>query len=185
MRVALLCALLVVFGCGTSPEPVPPQLDPTDPTLLQRPFTAEQIRDAMVEGLVIEVFQRTDSGEARQRWTVITSNADGVDLEYAILDESGAVVGQPQIERSSWIALRDHASFPASTSTRETITRDTALGRLDGWLYTTHDDAVKARTEAFFATSFPGAPVEMTAWNGETVVAEMRQLTRSQLQTTP
>jgi hypothetical protein len=57
--------------------------------------------------------------------------------------------------------LQDHGAFPAVSSTRREERRQTALGEVDGWLYTVADAVAKTRTELFFANSLPGAPQTM------------------------
>ncbi|MFN7941051.1 MAG: hypothetical protein U0X73_05605 [Thermoanaerobaculia bacterium] len=142
---------------------------------MPRPFTAEQIRDEFAPGTVIELTRRTPAGETRQRWTVVAADVGGVSIEYADLDATGHVDGTPKIERSTWVELRDHASFPADRSTREETRRDTALGDLSGWLYTVRDAAAGTVSELFFAASLPGPPVEMRVTKDGKTVFEMTQ----------
>ncbi len=110
------------------PAPVGVELDPDDPTILVRPFTAEQIRDEWVPGLRI-LMRRTFPEESKvERWTVIAADDEGADIEYATVDDDGMVVGTPTTARSIWVELREHASFPAASSTREWVSRSTQAG---------------------------------------------------------
>ena len=146
--------------------------------ILPRPFTADQIRDEFVPGLTIELLRHTPAGESRDRWTVVAADAEGVAIESAVLDAEDKPVGELKVERSAWVELRDHATFPADRSTREEVTRDTPLGRLAGWLYTVRDPGAGTVSEFFFATFLPGAPVEMRVTKGGETVFEMVQRVR-------
>ena len=194
ISVAVMFTLLAL-GCGGNPPaenqshdasgleappavPVAAALDPDDPTLLARPFTAEQIRDEWVPGLRL-LMQRTTPEETRiERWTVITADEVGADIEYAIIADDGSVVGQPSLELSTWIELRDHASFPADHTTREWVARTTQLGELEGWLYRVTGDGDGTVQEFFFVPELPGAPVEMRILEGDTTVFELEQTAR-------
>jgi hypothetical protein len=183
-------AALLLCGCGPADEPSPAdespaaavpgteQLDPDDPTILVRPFTAEQIRDEWVEGLTLTMRRTREGQEGVDRWTVTQADADGVEIEYAALDESGNVLGRPRVERSSWTELRDHAAFPADRTTREAVTLETPLGVLDGWLYTRRNPDDATVTQFFFAAALPGAPVRMEVRQGDRVVMKLEQIER-------
>jgi hypothetical protein len=180
MHLLLLIALLLLTGCGGGPEQIASmdQPDPDDPSILRRPFTAEQIRDEWIKGFSIDMARRTPEGMHVERWTVVAADAEGVEIRYAALDAEGKPAAEGIVERSTWVELRDHASFPADSSTVETVTRDTALGPLEGWHYTVRDEAAGTVTDFFFASSLPGAPVQMqTRLNGQ-VVLEIAQVAR-------
>ena len=151
---------------------------PEDPAILRRPFTADQIRDKWVVGLTLKIRFGSPQAESIQRWTVISADAEGADIEYANLDGEGQVMGEVRVERSTWVELRDHATFPAVGSSREQVTRETALGELIGWLYTVSNSENGTVSEFFFVEEFPGAPVTMRVLDGEDVVSEMEQLER-------
>jgi len=190
VRFAALATLTAMVGCsggaapGTEAQTPPPAVEVAPPTgdeaaILPRPFTAEEIRDEWVPGFQLTIRRSTGEGPTLERWTVASADASGAEIEYAPLDDAGNPAGQPRVERSTWIQLRDHATFPASSSRREEVTRDTALGRLDGWLYTVDDEAAGTRTELFFAKSLPGAPVQFRMTRGDDVVLELEQTARS------
>jgi hypothetical protein len=113
-----------------------------------------------------------------ERWTVVASDAAGVEIEYVKLDESGEATGTRRTERADWVELRDHATFPAATSTLQEVARETALGTLDGLLYTVKDENHGRVTEFFFAKSLPGAPVHMRAVQAGELVMELNQIAR-------
>ena len=166
---------------GAPPPPAAPQttdLDSDDPTLLARPFTAERIRDEWVPGLRL-LMRRTFPEEVRiERWTVVAADDEGVDIEYATIADDGSVVGEPTLARSSWIELRDHASFPAAYSTREWVSRATSLGEFEGWLYLVAEEGAATVQELFFVPELPGAPVQMRILEGDTMVFELEQTAR-------
>ena len=182
---SVLCAACAAPDPGHHAESGEParttdaSLDPDDPSILRRPFTAEQIREAWAPGLVIDVHRYGPEGDAHERWTVVSADAEGADIEYAALDGSGEPTGKADVQRALWVELRDHATFPAASSTVEDTTLDTSLGTLEGWLYTTRDEEAGTVTELFFARDLPGAPVEVTMKRGEEVVMEMAQISRT------
>lgn len=187
-RPLLVMTLIALCGCG-APEtaPVPDDstatpgaaAEPSDAVMLETPFTAEQIRDEWTPGLRL-LMRRSTPGEVRlERWTVLRADAEGCEIEFAAVDASGAVSGEPVVQRSTWVELRDHASFPAAGATREWVTRETALGSMEGWLYRVPDEGTGTISEFFFAPALPGAPVQMRAFEGEQVVFELEQVERT------
>ena len=155
-------------------------LDPDDPTILRRPFTAEQIHDEWVEGFALTMKAVTPAGESAEHWTVVAADDLGVEIERIAVDRYGEPLGEPSTEHSGWIELRDHATFPAATSRVEAVTRETELGALEGWLYTVDDPQAGTVTEYFFAADLPGAPVQMSVSRDGEVEMEMRQVERHQ-----
>jgi len=184
---AMLFAVVPMCGCGAAQDPAVEASRPTAPTeapeFLPRPFTAEQIREEMVVGFRLRTSWKTSKGTKYSLWTVVEADAEGVEIEYADLDESGAVLGKPSVERSTWVELRDHASFPVAGASREETTRATPLGGLDGWVYFVADEVEGTTTEFFFAKQFPGAPAHMTTTRGDEPILEMAQLERFRPQT--
>ncbi len=190
MNRVVSCALAVLlWGCDTAPTPspanTPPETDavagsapPAQAELLPTPFTADKIRDEWVEGLTLVMHTRTSGGESWDRWTVVTSDPEGADIEFAPIDAEGNAAGETKTERTAWTALRDHAKYPTDVATREEATRETALGQLDGWLYRVQDQATGSETELFFARQFPGAPIEMRMSKDGVVALEMTQVER-------
>ena len=147
--------------------------------VLETPFTAEQIRDEWIEGFTVTIVRSSAGETRRERWTVVAADGDGADIEYAAVDDGGAVLGEPVTARSTWDELRDHALFPAGAATREWTTRDTALGRLEGWLYRVTEEDPGTMNELFFAASLPGAPVQMTTSEGGEPVSSLEQVERT------
>jgi len=145
---------------------------------LPTPFTAEQIRDEMPVGLRLTIRRVTPGGEELERWEVVAADTDGVEIEFTPTDPDGNSIGEARRTRSSWVELRDHASFSAASATREALRRDTALGELDGWLYRVRNPADGTTSEFFFARELPGAPVHVITTRGDELIQEMVQLER-------
>ncbi len=165
-------ALMLLTGCAG------PQPDTDDPSILRRPFTAEQIRDEWVKGFSIDMARRTPEGVLVERWTVMDADDEGVEIEFVPLDDSGNRTAERTSQRSTWTELRNHATFPADRSTVERVTRETALGSLEGWHYTVRDEEEGTVTEFFFASSLPGAPVQMRTTRHGQIVMELEQVAR-------
>ena len=175
--------VLLALGCGGNGSPgeqteIVVDLDPHDPSILMRPFSAGEIRDEWVPGFRL-LMRRTFPEETRiERWTVVSADRDGVEIEYASIADDGSVEGEPTIARSEWVELRDHAAFPAAHSTREWVSRSTALGDFEGWLYRVADPGAAVVNEFFFVPELPGAPVQMRILEGDETVFELEQAAR-------
>lgn len=190
IRYFALAAVVLLWGCdGAAPDPAPAEAPPESaarsastpseqPELLPTPFDADQIRDEWVEGLALVMHTQDPTGESWERWRVVAADAEGADIEFTAVDAEGNALGEPRVERASWADLRDHAKYPAAIATREQVTRDTALGQLEGWLYTVRDGATGSETEMFFANKLPGAPLEMRMMKDDVVAMEMVQVER-------
>jgi hypothetical protein len=192
MKCRALCSVaisvILVGGCDRPPDPTgdpgseavstPVEIDVGETTMLEQPFTADEIRAEWVPGLRLLIRRSSPDGEVLERWTVVAADDEGADIEYAVVDGAGQVVGEPRVQRSGWTELRDHASFPAAASNREWSTRSTALGTFDGWLYRVQDDTTGTVNEFFFVPSMPGAPLYMRSIEGDDVVFELEQTAR-------
>ena len=193
-----LLFLAVLTGCSAeSPAPVegslstappvaaepvvaasPEDIDPDDPSILRRPFTSDEIREEWVAGLTILMQTQTGQGGALERWKVTSVDEEGADIEFSQVDRDGKPSGEPRLARSTWEDLRNHATFPAASATREEMTLKTALGELDGWFYTVRDDVAGTQTEYFFAKTYPGAPVQMRVMSNGEPIMELAQIER-------
>ena len=187
----ILILFLMTLGCGQgegpagSTETVDPgvaettalDLEPGDPSLLRRPFTADEIRDEWIEGFRLLIRRTTPEGTSVERWTVLSADDEGAEIEYVTLDQDNNV-SESAVRTATWVELRDHASFPAATATREWITRSTGLGTYDGWLYRVSGDDGASVEEFFFVPSLAGAPIQMKIVNGDQTIFELEQLAR-------
>lgn len=176
---------VALWGCDSAPAPEvadtpasPPAEVAAAPEILPHPFTAEQIRDEWQQGFSLVLQTETPAGQTRERWTVLTADEEGAEIEFVPIDAEGNTAGDPRTSRSSWEQLRDHAAFPADVSSREEIVLDTALGQLEGWIYRTRSEEAGTESEFFFASSLPGAPVQMRVMKEGQTMLEMAQLER-------
>lgn len=181
----LVAGSICVLACGAgaepelshAEEPAPKEAGPL-PTLLDRPFTAEQIRDEWIEGFRLRIRQWTPNAEVVEVWTVVRADADTVDIESVAEGEDGSISSEASVQTSSWVQLRDHASFPADRGSRENVRRETPIGELEGWLYTINDAKSGTVTEFFFAETLPGAPVFVHVLKNGEVVEIFEQIER-------
>ena len=189
----ILILFLMTLGCGPGDDPTggtgtgdpgvasttaaAPDLEPNDPTLLRRPFTADEIRNEWVEGFRLLIQRTTLEGSSVERWTVLSADEEGAEIEYVTLDQDNNV-SESAVRTTTWVELRDHASFPAATATREWITRSTSLGTYDGWLYRVSGNNGASVEEYFFVPSLAGAPIQMKIVNGDQTIFELEQMVR-------
>jgi hypothetical protein len=179
----VLIVLLFPPGCGNSNGRVEQaqaivEFEPRDSSVLVRPFSDEEIRNEWIPGFRL-LMKRTYPEETRiERWTVVSADDEGVEIEYADIADDGSVEREPTVSHSEWTELRDHAAFPAAYSTREWVSRETALGYFEGWLYRVAKPGTAVISEFFFVPELPGAPVQMRTLEGDTIVFELEQTAR-------
>ena len=179
----VLIVLLFLPGCGNGngrveqPRAVV-DLDPDESSILMRPFSAEEIRDEWVPGFRLLMRRSFPERTLIERWTVVSADGEGVEIEYATIADDGSVEGEPSIVRSEWVELRDHAAFPAAHSTREWVSRSTVLGDFEGWLYRVAEPGATVINEFFFVPELPGAPLQMRSLEGDETVFELEQTAR-------
>lgn len=185
-RWIVLLALMPIVACGAQPAGETLPADATAATeSLELPFTAEQIRDEWTPGLTLVLHFNFPDRQEWQRWTVIDADADGAQIEYQALDAQGQPAAPPERAPSRWGELRDHALFPAAQARRERVSRETVLGRLEGWVYKVHDPQAETMTEFFFADDLPGAPVWMETRRNQEVTLTINQIARQHLAAPP
>jgi hypothetical protein len=179
-------SLVVWIGCGPAPEregaveQEQPRIDggAAEAESLPRPFSADEIRDEWIVGFQLKLRRVMRGTESVERWTVVSADSDVVEIESVALDDDGNVLGEASLARSTWVELRDHATFPAARAEREEATRSTTLGTLDGWVYSVQEDDEGTVSEFFFAKNFPGAPIEMRTTRGDELIMELVQIER-------
>jgi len=179
----VLALLPFAFACGGAGSPgeqgeAVVDLDPDDPSILMRPFSADEIRDEWIPGFRLLMRRSYPERTLIERWTVVSADDEGVEIEYATILDDGSVEGKPTIVRSGWVELRDHAAFPAAHSTREWVSRSTTLGDFEGWLYCVAEPGAAVINEFFFVPELPGAPVQMRTLEGDATVFELEQTAR-------
>ena len=148
MRIVQLSVLLVFLPLVVAAE-----------EYLPTPYTAEQIRDAWVEGFELMTRKRSAGGETYTLTRVFAATEDRFSMYEVEVDKNGRPKTQGQKARynGTWVELRDHARFPAARASRERAEWDTPLGNLEGWLYRVEGEG--GMTEFFFADDLPGPPV--------------------------
>ncbi|ANM31220.1 hypothetical protein ABI59_19040 [Acidobacteria bacterium Mor1] len=169
MRTLLLLCALTAAGLGSAGEA-------SDESMWPTPFTAEQIRDAWTEGFWLETRTTTQAGPTVSRTEVTGWSAERGELRAT---QPG---GEPVAMTVAWSDLRDHAVFARSNTTRSRDTRDTPLGRFEGWVFRI-DGGEDKWTELFFADALPGPPVVYAQWDGETRVMLAEQIGRRGFET--
>ena len=179
-----LTLVLLAIGCDGGGGGLDQQaeaivdLDPDDPSILMRPFSADEIRDEWIPGFRLLMRRSFPEQTLIERWTVVSADDEGVEIEYATILNDGSVEGKPTIARSGWVELRDHAAFPAAHSTRVWVSRSTALGDFEGWLYRVAEPGAAVVIEFFFVPELPGAPLHMRTLEGDATVFELEQTAR-------
>jgi len=144
-------------------DPTPAVAEPAD-TSLPTPFTAEQIRQAMPVGLVIDwcPVMEGETGVA-QRWAVTA-----VDTTHVTLRQTLRVIGDERVvsddlRRFAFVELRSHAEFPKQSARREHRQVDAKVGAGPGWHYVVTEGPGTERHYTFL-DRFPGAPVKVALW---------------------
>lgn len=153
---------------------------PAEATMLPTPYTAEQIRDAMPVGTRITLQQATPQGVVgRMAWTVVTATPEGMSM---LEQPEGAPADAGTVDDYTWQALRDHARFPAATTTRERTAWADVLGHHEGWHYvrTEDTDAGPVLHHFWFSDDHPGPPLRMTQERGPVTLFEMTVVARTQ-----
>lgn len=178
-RIACMAWIAPLAACSLfrSDEKVVPLLDAADPSILHRPFTAEEIRAGMPVGTEIRL--RMSQGEQVQTvlWEITGSDPVTLEMRTTPLDAAGAPAGPPSVAKTPFAELVKHATFPAGRSTREEANVGTALGSFDCWIYTVREDNGSS-TRYVFAKSLAGPPIYMSNEKDGEVLSEMEQLTR-------
>lgn len=174
-RALVLLASFAILGCRTLPTGA------SDAGTLPTPFSADQIRDAMVEGLRMTLHMQVEGGEQWERWTVLAHDDEGVEIEFAPVDDEGFVTGYPRKERNTWTALRDHAKFASDRAHREPTKKSTRLGTFEGWTYVVSDPTEGTVTEFFFANECPGPPLEFETKKDGATLVKMEVVARKKL----
>jgi hypothetical protein len=136
-----------------------------DPHILEpgqapTPFTADEIRQGCPPGRTIRLLVEPDGAEPFVRISrFVDCDADGATIKRTRLDAAGEPVGPVEADRSTWLELQAHASFPADRTTIVPETLEIPVGVLECLRYTVTDGQ---SVETFwFASSAPGMPVKV------------------------
>lgn len=134
------------------------------------PFTGAQIRDRCRVGKTIDVRVEVPGEPPFFRVTrYVECDEAGALLERSGISLDGAPVGEPELDRVTWLELQGHASFPAEQTTIEPARIETPLGERECLRYTVRDD--ESEKVFWFATDIPGMPVRfLTRVDGQVVL---------------
>jgi hypothetical protein len=178
--------LLVLISCGGTSRATPAAPaggeSPAAAAIAPRPFTAEQIRAAMLPGTEIR-FRVEESGKRPVvlHWRVTAADPSSMTLASRILGEDGAVIAEEPAQSSRWQELVEHATFPAARTARSEGSVEVPAGRFDTIDYVVTDEKDGSRTVSTFrfATQLPGPPVSLTVEKDGTTVRKMILIERS------
>lgn len=139
------------------------------------PFTADEIRGACRPGRTMRLLVDIAGERPFHRMSrYVECDGSGAVLERSLLSLDGAPLGEPEVDRVTWLELQGHACFPADDTTIEPERIETALGALDCLRYTVR----RGDTEEvfWFAKDLPGMPVLRQTRAGGQVVATLAVL---------
>ena len=96
----VLIVLLFLPGCGNGNGRVDQaeaivEFDPHDSSILVRPFSDDEIRDEWVPGFRLLMRRSYPERTRIERWTVVSADHEGVEIEYATIADDGSVEGEP------------------------------------------------------------------------------------------
>ena len=133
------------------------------------PFTADEIRARCAVGKTIRVLVEADGEAPVQRVTrYVECDDSGATIERSALAPDGSILGDPDVDRVTWLDLQSHASFPADDTTIEPERIETPLGELDCLRYTVQAGA--SEKVFWFAKDYPGMPIRFLTRSGGKVV---------------
>jgi hypothetical protein len=133
------------------------------------PFTADEIRARCAVGKEVRVLVEAGGEAPVQRLTrYVECDDSGATVERSALAPDGSVLGDPDVDRVTWLDLQSHASFPVDDTTIEPDRIETPLGELDCLRYTVRDGA--SENVFWFAKDHPGMPIRFLTRVGGNVV---------------
>jgi hypothetical protein len=126
------------------------------------PFTADEIRAGCPKGRTIRMLVEADGVEPCIRTNrYLECDGDGATIERTSSSPAGDLMGPPEVGRSTWLELQEHASFPADRTMIATETIETPMGSLECLRYQITEGS---SVETFwFARGLPGMPVRYGA----------------------
>jgi hypothetical protein len=145
------------------------------PDHLPTPFTAEEIRAACPAGRTIRyLIERAGQEPAVRATRYAVVDPDGATRESWPESRDGAVTGEAERERSTWLELQQHASFSAATTVRAEEAIDTPAGRFTCLRYTRTDE--RGIWRFWFGRESVGQPVRFENEIGGQIVFSATQL---------
>jgi hypothetical protein len=128
------------------------------PDHLPTPFTAEEIREGCPPGRTLRIrIERTGEAAVIRVVRYSDTDADGAVQESLTEGLDGSRLSDPERERSTWLELQEHASFPIASTERTEDVLTIPAGRFACLRYTRTDpDGI---WRFWFARDLPGQPV--------------------------
>jgi len=147
---------------------------PAAAEMWETPYSAEDIREAWVQGFWLETSVKTAEGEQVERVEVAEWSSEGAVLTTGFGTATASESKEGSQFSVTWEQLRSHALFDRANTTRRRETRSTPLGTFEGWLFTKSTD--EGQTEYFFADDLPGPPVvfAQTGVDGEAILLSVQ-----------
>jgi hypothetical protein len=138
-----------------APGADPHQLSADD---LPTPFSAAEIRDGCPPGRTLRFrMERPGQDPVVRVSRYAETDTDSAVQESWTEDLEGRRLSDPKLERSTWLELQEHASFPRATTVRTEEELEIPAGRFACLRYTRTDpDAI---WRFWFALELPGQPV--------------------------
>ena len=145
------------------------------PGTLPTPFTAEEIRKGCPVGRTIHLRVEAPGRPPTHRVNVfVECDEEGALISRSEATPEGEATGEVESDRSSWLELQRHASFPESRTTVTEDVIDSAMGRLDCLRYTYVEQATVV--DYWFARDLPGMPVRVVSTTSGTVLSEVTMM---------
>jgi hypothetical protein len=148
------------------------------PAIAPRPFTAEQIRDAMGTGTLIRLrFAPAGEPAHDEIWRVTASDADGCTIASTRVGADGQETAAGE-ETDRWDELMEHATFPADATAVSTGTVTVPAGTFETKRYVvTKADGTVSTYD--FAPTMPGPPISLVITAGGSPVFSMTLVERT------
>jgi hypothetical protein len=186
-RFLLVFLLLGSTACAHHPTPaapVPVAFTPLPDGTAPRPFTPQQLHDALPEGTVTRYrISQAGGPTIEQRSTFTHPTDDGVTVLSQETQVDTGVTGAEESKDFRWTELVDHARFPADAVQLTDAAVDVPAGHFVARLYTVVEagegGAPPTTSRFYFDLKQPGPPVLYTVEAAGQEVFRMELLERS------
>jgi hypothetical protein len=139
------------------------------PDHLPTPFTADEIRVACQPGRTLRFrIERAGEEPVIRISRYVSADPDGAVQESWAETLEGVHLSEPGSERSTWLELQEHASFPTGTTTLAEKELSIPAGQFDCLCYTRLESDSTWRF--WFARDLPGQPIRFERQVGDAVV---------------
>jgi hypothetical protein len=138
------------------------------PDHLPTPFTADEIRVACQPGRTLRFrIERAGEEPVVRVSRYVSADAEGAVQESWAESIEGLPLAEPEPERSTWLELQEHASFPTATTSLAEEELSIPAGRFDCLRYTREDSDSTWRF--WFARNLPGQPIRFEHQVGDSI----------------